>query len=127
MILIYALCFILGEAIVEGLLKRFSLAEFIFDDFVQWVIAIFLFGVWFIVLALSFDTYYVPIWKLILGFIFVRFLVFDIVFNLAWGQRWFYYGTKKLYDRVMTKLGSWGWFMKLVCGIVGTIFLLGVA
>jgi hypothetical protein len=65
------------------------------------------------------------VWKLIAGFIGVRFLIFDVAINLAWGQKWSFYGTKKWYDRTMTKLGSWGWFMKLICGIVGIVFLMG--
>jgi hypothetical protein len=125
MILIYALIVILGEAVTEGLLKRFNKAEWLFGGFIQWLIAIFLFGVWFVV-AYHFDNYYVETWKLILGFIFVRFGIFDIAWNLARGVKWNYYGTTKLYDRIMFKLGSWGWFMKLVLLIVGVCFLIGI-
>ena len=36
------------------------------------------------------------------------------------------YGKTKLYDRVMDKLGGFGWFMKfLVFGPVGVAFLMG--
>lgn len=126
MILIYALIFILAEALIEGLLKRFNKAEWLFDDYTQWVTAIFLFALWFI-FAVSFNGYYVPTWKLITGFIFVRFATFDVTINLAWGQKWNYYGTTKLYDRIMYELGSWGWMMKFfVLGPVGICFLLGI-
>ena len=124
MILITAILVILIEAIGEGLLKRFSLAEELFDTWTQWIIALLLFGVWFII-SLHFDGYYVPAWKIITGFILVRFAIFDVTINLAWGQKWYYYGTVKLYDRIMYELGSFGWMMKVISGIIGTIFLLG--
>lgn len=126
MILIYALIIILVEAITEGLLKRFnaSINEVVFDNWNQMIIATSLFIVWLIV-ALDFDGYYVPIWKLITGFVFVRFAIFDVTWNLARGVKWNYYGTTKLYDRVMTQLGEWGWMVKMICGIVGVVFLLG--
>lgn len=124
MLLILALVFILGEAITEGLLKRFNKASWLFDNFLQWVIAIFLFALWFVI-AYHFDNYYVETWKLIAGFVFVRFGIFDIAYNLANGQKWNYYGKTKLYDRIMQRTGSWGWFMKFVCLIVGVCFLMG--
>ena len=126
MILITALIIILTEAIGEGLLKRLKspVNEIIFDAWVQWVIALMMFGIWF-VWAIHFDGYYVPTWKMITGFILVRFAIFDVTINLAWGQKWDYYGTTKLYDRIMYELGSFGWMMKVISGIIGTIFLLG--
>ena len=73
----------------------------------------------------------IPYWKLFFGYWFVRFLIYDTIWNVTsillgnnvylWG-----YGTTKRYDRIMTKLGSWGWFVKGVLGIVGIVFLLGV-
>jgi hypothetical protein len=124
MILLTVLIIILFEAITEGLLKKHHLAEFIFNWWMQWIIAFDLFCVWFL-FALNYDNYYVPIWKILLGFVFVRFAVFDIAWNLSAGQVWNYYGTTKLYDRVMYYLGGWGWFMKGVLGICGIVFLLG--
>ena len=126
MLLITALIVILIEAIVEGLLKRFDtgINEIIFDAWIQWVIALMFFGSWFI-WAIHFDGYYVPTWKIITGFVFVRFLIFDVAYNLSAGNKWYYYGTGKWYDRTMYKLGSFGWMLKGISGIIGTIFLLG--
>lgn len=124
MILSYAILFILSEAITEGILKRFNKAQWLFNGFVQWVTAIVLFILWLII-ALRFDGYYVPVWKLVTGFIFVRFMIFDVAYNLANGQKWNYYGTTKLYDRIMVRLGGWGWWIKLCLGIIGVCFLLG--
>ena len=126
MILIYAIAIILIEAVTEGLLNRFNspINEIIFDAWIQWVIALMFFGSWFI-WAIHFDGYYVPIWKIITGFVFVRFLIFDVAYNLSAGNKWYYYGTGKWYDRTMYKLGSFGWMLKGISGIIGTIFLLG--
>jgi hypothetical protein len=124
MLLIYAIIFILAESIGEGLLKRFNKAQWLFDNFIQAVVAVFLFSVWFII-AYHFNGYYVPVWKMIAGFIGVRFLFFDIAYNLSAGNTWYYYGTRKWYDRTMAKLGSWGWMVKVICGTMGVVFLLG--
>lgn len=124
MILFTAIIIILTEAITEGLLKRLIPGSFIFDLWTQWVIAITLFSVWFI-WAFHFDGYYVPIAKMIIGFVFVRFAIFDVVWSLARGVKWNYYGTTKWYDRIMTELAEWGWMLKMICLIVGMCFLLG--
>jgi len=122
MILLYAILFICFEAIGEALIKRRHPESFIFNSALQWIISISLFVIWFLI-AYNFD--YVETWKLITGFVFVRFLVFDVVWNLVRGVAWNYYGTTKWYDRILVKLGSWGWFMKAICGIVGIVFLMG--
>ena len=126
MILLLAILFILFEAILEALIKKHYPDSFIFKWWLQWIIAIALFAIWLFVIALPFDKYYVETWKLITGFVFVRFAVFDLAFNLTFGLKWNYYGTTKLYDRIMAELGSWGWMMKLILGIIGIIFLLGI-
>lgn len=124
MILLTAILFILTEAITEGLIKRHSpaVSAIIFKWWVQWIIVVVLFVIWLII-ALQF--YYVPIVKLVIGFVFVRFLVFDVVWNIVRGVRWNYYGNTKLYDRIMIRSGSFGWFIKAIAGIMGIVFLMG--
>ena len=122
--LLSAIIIILFESVGEGLLKRFGLLEKIFENWMQWLIALILFGVW-LVFALQFDKFYVPVWKIVLGFVFVRWLFFDFIYNLFAGNRWDYYGSKKTYDKIMTALGEWGLMMKIICGIIGVIFLMG--
>jgi hypothetical protein len=134
MILFYCILFILFEGITEALVKRHSpaVSVIIFRWWIQWLISIALFALWLII-ALKFDNYYVPTWKLITGFIFVRFMIFDTIWNItailagAKISIW-YYGPDddpKFYDRIMIHLGGWGWFMKGVCGIIGICFLMG--
>lgn len=124
MVLLLAIIVICFEAVAEGLIKRYSpaVSAVLFKWWVQWLIAAGLFVLWFL-WALQSD---IPIWKLITGFVFVRFLIFDYVWNLSRGVKLNYYGTTKLYDRIMTSLGSWGHFMKFVLGVVGIVFLLGI-
>lgn len=124
MILLYAFLVILFEAISEALIKQSHPGSFIFKGFIQWIIAIGLFAVWFWLMQ-GFDKYYVENWKLITGFVFVRFMIFDLVYNITFGNPLFYYGTTKLYDRIMAELGGWGWMVKGILGIMGIIFLLG--
>jgi hypothetical protein len=135
MLLITAIIVILFEAIIEGLVKRYSptISDIIFKWWIQWLIAIGLFVIW-LLFALWFNckgfpnssNICIPIWKIIIGFIFVRFLIFDTAWNIARGVKWNYYGTTKLYDRIMKELDSWGFFMKIICGIIGICFLMGI-
>lgn len=66
--------------------------------------------------------------ELFIGFWLVRFMIFDIAWNITMKilgsdiSIW-YYGDTKLYDRVMKQLTSWGWFVKFVFGIVGISLL----
>lgn len=48
-----------------------------------------------------------------------------MLWNLSRGVEWNYYGTTKLYDRVMYELAEFGWFLKVIAGAVGGVFLLG--
>ena len=124
--LLTAIIVILIESVTEGLLKRFNspINEIIFDVWIQWVIALMFFLIW-LIWAVHFDGYYVPVEKMIIGFVFVRFATFDVTWNLARGVKWNYYGVTKWYDRVMYDLGSFGWMLKVIAGIVGGVFLLG--
>lgn len=127
MILLFTILFNLLEAIYEGLYDR---GKKVLSNILELILKA---GILFICLAwfggYSFLYYHwppIPIWKVALGFVFVRFLLFDVAWNLARGVKWNYYGTTKIYDRVMAELGSWGWFIKVCFGIVGIVFLLGI-
>jgi hypothetical protein len=135
MILILALAILLNsaEAILEAIFTQKNPKIHAWVEKLHIEIVIFIFILWGI-FAYNFDAYYVPYWKLFLGFWFVRFMIYDFVWNLTTiilGVRipiW-YYGPEndpKFYDRVMISLGSWGWFMKFVLGIIGIVFLLGI-
>jgi len=130
MILILAILFNSVEAILEAVFTQKNPKIHVWVEKLHIEIMIFIFILWGI-FAYNFDAYYVPYWKLFLGFWFVRFMIYDLVWNLTTiilGVKislW-YSGTVKFYDRIMEELGSWGWFMKLILGIIGIIFLLGI-
>ena len=63
---------------------------------------------------------------ILVGYVLLRFSIFDSLWNLFAGQKWNYYGTTKLYDRIMFELGGFGWMMKFIFGIIGICFLLGI-
>ena len=63
--------------------------------------------------------------KVLIGYLLLRFALFDVIWNISAGQDLFYYGTTKLYDRIMIELGGVGWLMKGVAGFWGLCWLLG--
>ena len=129
MILTFAIFLILTEAIIEALIKKRYPSSDIFKGWLQWVIAIGLFLGW-LWIAYTFSS--VPLWKLIVGFVFIRFAIFDIAFNLTFGLPIYFIGTTKLYDRL------WQWFfrvtgfpvnhffgmLKFICLCIGITWLL---
>lgn len=122
-ILIFTILFNAFEAIYEALYDNGKkVASKLIEDFMKiWVVTICLFylsGYRFLLYEL------IPMWKVFVGFVFIRFAIFDIVWNLSRGVQWNYYG-QGWYDKFMTKLGGWGWFVKFICGIVGFCFLMG--
>lgn len=62
--------------------------------------------------------------RIVAGYIFLRLILFDIIHNISAGLPVFYLGNTKLFDILMTPLGSWGWFVRFICGIIGITWLL---
>lgn len=60
----------------------------------------------------------------VLGYFLLRFALFDLVWNIAAGQSWDYYGGTKLYDQIMIELGTWGWMLKGIAGLWGIAWLM---
>lgn len=68
--------------------------------------------------------------KIIIGYILLRFAVFDLVFNLSAGLAWNYIGFTKVTDEILLWIqGLWGYspiaFAKIIAGIWGTAWLSG--
>ena len=63
-------------------------------------------------------------WWYVAGYALLRFATFDIIHNISAGLPAFYLGDTKLFDVIMTKLASWGWFVRFICGIIGITWLL---
>lgn len=62
---------------------------------------------------------------ILIGYFLLRFALFDSIWNIAAGQDFFFYGSTKLYDQVMTKLGTFGWMLKGIAGFWGIAWLMG--
>lgn len=62
---------------------------------------------------------------IIIGYFLFRFAIFDSIWNLAAGQNFFFYGSTKLYDITMTKLGTFGWTLKGIAGFWGIAWMAG--
>ena len=75
------------------------------------------------------DWHYSPyIIKIIIGYLFVRFAIFDIIYNLSRGNSIFHIGRTKLYDRII------GWIMTkfkvqiiLYMWVKFILFVMGIA
>lgn len=70
-------------------------------------------------------TFDLNFWWIILGYVLLRFALFDIIHNISAGIPTFSVGSTKVFDIVMSKLGSWGWFLKFCCALPGITFLMG--
>jgi hypothetical protein len=126
MVLLFTVLFNALEAVYEALYDRgkkslSAVLEFVLRAGVVVICLYYLSGYRFLLYEL------IPMWKVFIGFVFVRFAIFDLIWNLTRGMKWNYYGSVKLYDRIMTKFGGFGWFVKIICGIVGICFLLGLS
>ena len=125
MVLLFSILFNAFEAVYEALYDKGQKAlSVIFELVLKVGIVIiclyYLSGYRFLLYEL------IPMWKVFAGFVLLRFAMFDLTWNLVRGVKWNYYGTVKLYDRLMAKLGGYGWFLKIIAGIVGVCFLLGI-
>jgi hypothetical protein len=125
----FALFLILFEAIPEGLAdaghKRLAgLLEFTYRAVITVVIFSCICGV---VIPIASD-------KLgygLLGYIFLRFAVFDYIYNLSAGQRLDYIGVTKIWDRTLVRFMTVGrvqfnllHFLRFIFLVIGITFLL---
>lgn len=123
--LILALFLIIVEAVFEGL--KIS-GHHIASELVEMAyLAVVTFGLFAWMNWTQINSFYerLSIVRVLIGYVLLRFALFDLVWNIAAGQDWFYYGITKAYDIFMAKLGGWGWFLKIVAGIWGVAWLMG--
>jgi len=120
--LLLALFLIVFEAVFEGLKTA---GHHVASEIVEAVyLSVITFGLFaWINSVTAFD--YKPIVRLLIGYILLRFALFDIIWNISAGVEWYYYGVTKLYDKIMSALGSWGWMVKGIAGVWGISWLLG--
>lgn len=127
----FALFLILFEAIPEGLAdsgrKRIAgLLEFIYLAVVT--VSIFL---WICNINIPVSMQGDMLGYGLLGYIFLRFAIFDYIYNLAVGQGLGFIGSTKFYDRILSKIITVGkvqlnllHFVKFIFLCIGITFLL---
>jgi hypothetical protein len=120
--LLLALFLIIFEAVYEGIKTA---GYHVASEIVEFV---YLAGITFGLFAWinsvkAFD--YKPLVKILIGYVLLRFAIFDIIWNISAGREWYYYGVTKFYDKIMMALGSWGWMVKAIAGVWGISWLLG--
>ena len=122
--LLIALFLIIFEAVPEGLaLGGHKSIAGIVEVIYLFVITISIFEH---VSGYSFRWWKTPqnFFLVLVGYILLRFAIFDIIHNLSAGLPVFYIGSTKLFDIIMAKLGNWGWFVRLCCVLPGIAFLM---
>lgn len=81
----------------------------------------------YVTYGLTVGTIDIPLWKIIVGFILVRFLLFDYIYNKTRGLHLYYQGMTKIYDRLLSNVPAhFILFIKVIAGIIGIVFLLGI-
>ena len=125
MILLFTILTNALEAVYEGLYDNGKKTISGIIEFVQKLIGIT--TVAYVTYGLTVGTIDIPLWKIITGFVLIRFLIFDYIYNKTRGIPLYYTGTTKLYDKLLSKVpGHFILFVKVILGIVGTIFLLNL-
>jgi hypothetical protein len=62
--------------------------------------------------------------KILVGYILLRFALFDFVHNISAGLNPFFIGSTKLYDIILSKLGAFVWILKIIGLVWGTSWLM---
>ena len=130
MIILVAIFLILFEACFEGLHTG---GHFIASEIVEFVyLAVITFCLFAYLMRIKLFKQQKPMmfWKIIVGYVLLRFALFDIVFNLSAGLSLNFIGDTKLFDQALQWIKDmWGmspiWFVKFVAGFWGTMWLIG--
>jgi len=115
-ILILALFLIVFEAVHEGLkIKKKHIASGVIEFIYLAIITLIAFA-WISGCRTPFEYQEATFWKVIGGYLLLRFALFDLIWNISADQRWFYLGRTKLYDRFLSKVPTgFIWFIKVIC------------
>jgi hypothetical protein len=132
MLFIAALILIVVKAVYDGLKTR---GLHIVSEIIEFFYLAFVTIVFFAFLLAYHNPVNVPdvlLWKALIGFILLRFAIFDIIWNLSAGKSIFYIGTTKCYDKTLQWLvdrigiGSL-FFIRFVCLCISIGLLFNLA
>jgi hypothetical protein len=126
MILLLAIFLIVFKAVYDGLKTR---GLHIPSAMVMWVfLAVNTLGLfaWATGNPFLWDVQFIPYWKVIIGFVLVRFALFDVIWNISAGMKLNYLGRTKFYDEFLGLVPrGFVWFVKIVIALpVGLTFLI---
>lgn len=122
--LLLALFLIIFEAVFEGLkTSGFHITSEVVELVYLVVVTLVSFGWLNKVSYLHEEPRTESFFKVIIGYVLVRFALFDMIWNISAGQDLFYYGTTKLYDKIMTQLGAFTFILKFTALIWGVAWL----
>lgn len=124
--LLIALFLILTEAISEGLRNRgrkdiAGVIELLYRAAITLIVFAWFLGNVF-VFEYRTDNYFVTI----IGYVLLRFALFDIAYNLTIGEVINHIGTTKFYDKLLRKVHPVMLILvRLICLLIGVAFLMG--
>jgi len=127
--ILIALFLIVFEAVYEGLAIRGKhLASEVVELVYRAVLILVLFAwVTGIKSIINIDVQFI---RIIVGYVFLRFSIFDVIWNFAAGQPINFVGSTKLFDKFLQVIRNlWGmnpiWFVRFIAGFWGVAWLLG--
>ena len=128
MIILVAIFLILFEACFEGLkLAGFHIASELVEMVYLSGITLGLFAYFSGQKSWPYKSYFI---KILIGYVLLRFAIFDVIFNLSAGLSLNYIGDTKLFDKGLNWLREmWGmspvWFLRGIAGFWGITWLTG--
>lgn len=134
MLLLAALFLIIFEAVYEGLQIRGWKGIAGIIEFIYLAVIIIAFFAYTLNILFPFHTLTwmeVPLWKTLLGFVFLRFALFDLFWNISAGVSLFYIGKTKYFDKFWQWLIAKGriaiglvWFLRFILFCIALAWLL---
>jgi len=125
--LLLALFLILTEALYEGFKIRQKHILSATIEFIHRMIIILIAFAW--VNGITFQYEVLPFTRVIIGFIFLRFGIFDVILNLSAGLKLYYIGSTKLFDKgLQWVISMWGmspiWLLRFIATFWGISWLI---
>jgi hypothetical protein len=128
--LVLVIFLILFEATYEALKTKGKDIASEFVEFIYLAVTITICFAWINEIPFPFSITSAAFWKVIGGFVLLRFGIFDLIFNIVCGVNIFYIGKRKFYDKVLQWLINKGvqpnliWFARFICVCISLAWLL---
>ena len=107
-ILLAALFLIVTEALYDGLKMRGKHTFSARVELLYLIIVILIMFAFLLGIQTPFEYHFVPLWKVIVGYVFLRFAIFNLILNTVAGLKLSFVGTTKDTDKIMQWLMNKG-------------------